>query len=104
MLFATCSYSLFGQSSFYHRMETAIDIGTYESEFFYEGTFDTRKFSNDYVLPSYKEPDYSFGNDIFLKLTLTRSMDIWVMPIYIYPCFLEHIISLRNQLNMVQAK
>ena len=31
MLFATCSYSLFGQSSFYHRMETAIDIGTYES-------------------------------------------------------------------------
>lgn len=41
-----------------------------------EGTFDTRKFSNDYVLPSYKEPDYSFGNDIFLKLTLTRSMDI----------------------------
>ena len=76
MLFATCSYSLFGQSSFYHRMETAIDIGTYESEFFYEGTFDTRKFSNDYVLPSYKEPDYSFGNDIFLKLTLTRSMDI----------------------------
>lgn len=34
MLFATCSYSLFGQSSFYHRMETAIDIGTYESEFF----------------------------------------------------------------------
>ena len=76
ILFATCSYSLFGQSSFYHRMETAIDIGTYESEFFYEGTFDTRKFSNDYVLPSYKEPDYSFGNDIFLKLTLTRSMDI----------------------------
>ena len=42
MLFATCSYSLFGQSSFYHRMETAIDIGTYDSEFFYEGTFDTR--------------------------------------------------------------
>lgn len=76
ILFATCSYSLFGQSSFYHRMETAIDIGTYDSEFFYEGTFDTRKFSNDYVLPSYEEPDYSFGNDIFLKLTLTRSMDI----------------------------
>ena len=78
ILFATCSYSLFGQSSFYHRMETAIDIGTYDSEFFYEGTFDTRKFSNDYVLPSYKEPDFSFGNEIFFKLTLTRSMDVGI--------------------------
>ena len=74
ILFATCSYSLFGQSSFYHRMETAIAIGTYDSEFFYKGTSDTRKFSNDYVLPSHEEPDYSFGNDTFLKLTLTRSM------------------------------
>ena len=35
MLFATCSYSLFGQSSFYHRMETAIDLGVCDSTYYY---------------------------------------------------------------------
>ena len=78
MLFATCSYSLFGQSSFYHRMETAIDLGVCDSTYYYEGTLNTGDYSNDYVLPSYKEPDFSFGNEIFFKLTLTRSMDVGI--------------------------
>ena len=52
MLFATCSYSLFGQSSFYHRMETAIDLGVCDSTYYYEGTLNTGDYSNDYVLPS----------------------------------------------------
>ncbi len=79
MLFATCSYSLFGQSSYYHRMETAIDLGVHDSAFSYTKTFDTRDYSDDYTLSPNKVPYYYiFGNDVFFKLTLTRSLDLFI--------------------------
>ena len=78
ILFATCSYSLFGQSSYYHRMETAIDLGVHDSAFNCEKAFDTRNYSDDYTLSPNKIPDYVFGNDIFFKLTLTRSLDLFI--------------------------
>lgn len=78
MLFATCSYSLFGQSSYYHRMETAIDLGVHDSAFNCEKAFDTRNYSDDYILSPNKIPDYVFGNDVFFKLTLTRSLDLYI--------------------------
>ena len=79
ILFATCSYSLFGQSSYYHRMETAIDLGVHDSAFSYTKTFDTRDYSDDYTLSPNKVPYYYiFGNDVFFKLTLTRSLDLFI--------------------------
>ena len=79
ILFAACSYSLFGQSSYYHRMETAIDLGVHDSAFSYTKTFDTRDYSDDYTLSPNKVPYYYiFGNDVFFKLTLTRSLDLFI--------------------------
>ena len=108
MLFATCSYSLFGQSSYYHRMETAIDLGVHDSAFSYTKTFDTRDYSDDYTLSPNKVPYYYiFGNDVFFKLTLTRSLDLFIwrnnhfvdyvfihLRIFLSPYFPVHITSL----------
>lgn len=76
LLLAICSHSLFGQS-YYHRMETAIDLGVHSGAFTYEETFDSRNYSDDWHWGQMKSPDYVFGNDVFFKLTLTRSLNLY---------------------------
>ena len=70
-LLAICSHCLFGQS-YYHRMDTAIDLGTHSGPFSYEETFDMRIYSDDYSCQK-PESDYFSSNDVFFKLTVVTS-------------------------------
>lgn len=70
-----CSYNVYGQA-YRDRMRDAIDVGIHATPFVYTNTVNTSDYTNDYSCP---ENEY-FGdvpaNDIFYKMSLSRSMDI----------------------------
>lgn len=70
-----CFIQSWGQSYIY-RMDTAIDIGTHSEPFIYTNTQNVQEYTDDYICQTYL---YNYdSNDVFYKLTLSKSMDIRV--------------------------
>ena len=85
-----------------HRMETAIDLGVHSGAFTYEETLDSRNYSDDCHWGQQKNPDYVFGNDIFFKLTLTRSLNLYAWEFdYPWCIFIRLLDASGNEVDYI---
>ena len=77
-LLLCCAGGLRGQE-YLHRLETAIDMGTYDGSFTYRDSVDTSDYTDDFSLP---EENWFTANDVFYRLAMSRSadLDLWYGP------------------------
>ena len=75
LLLLCCASGLHGQE-YLHRLETAIDMGTYDDPFTYRDSVDTSDYTDDFSLP---EENWFTANDVFYRLAMSRSadLDLW---------------------------
>ena len=73
LLLLCCAGGLRGQE-YLHRLETAIDMGTYNGPFTYRDSVDTSEYGNDYE-SSYNSAS---ANDVFYRFELADSLAVAV--------------------------
>lgn len=75
LLFGLFSAVMFGQPTYQHRMDTAIDIGTHDSPFTFTDSRYTGDFGDDFYW-DVDYPPYLGVKEIFYRITLTNSMTV----------------------------
>ena len=75
LLLLCCASGLRGQE-YLHRLETAIDMGTYNGPFTYRDSVDTSDYTDDFLYPG---EEWFEASDVFYRLTLSSSveLDMW---------------------------
>ena len=74
-LLLCCVGGLRGQE-YLHRLETAIDMGTYSGPFTYRDSVDTSEYGDDFSLP---EENWFTANDVFYRLAMSSSVYAYLL-------------------------